>query len=95
MPGQYKKPESFCVMLRATEAAEADRIFKALAEGGTVQIPIAETFWALRFGKVLDQFGVPWLVNCEKPAEGERRVVINLAAAEFQQRVGTSPTTGH
>jgi PhnB protein len=68
MPGQYKKPESFCVMLRPKEAAEADRIFKALAEGGTVKIPIAETFWALRFGKVLDRFGVPWLVNCEKPA---------------------------
>jgi PhnB protein len=68
MPGQYKKPESFCVMLRPKEASEADRIFKALAEGGTVQIPIAETFWALRFGQVVDRFGVPWLVNCEKPA---------------------------
>ena len=68
MPGQYKKPESFCVMLRPKEAAEADRIFKALMEGGTVQIPIAETFWALRFGKLVDRFGVPWLVNCEKAA---------------------------
>src|SRR4029453_6482976 len=68
MPGQYMHPESFCVMLRPKEAAEADRIFKALAEGGTVQIPIAETFWALRFGQVVDRFGVPWLVNCEKPA---------------------------
>ena len=68
MPGQYKQPESFCVMLRPKEAAEADRIFKALAEGGTVQIPIDETFWALRFGKLVDRFGVPWLVNCEKPA---------------------------
>jgi len=68
MPGQYKKPESFCVMLRPKAAADADRIFKTLAEGGEVQIPIAETFWALQFGKVLDRFGVPWLVNCEKPA---------------------------
>jgi PhnB protein len=68
MPGQYKKPESFCVMLRPKEAAEADRLFKALAEGGKVKIPIAETFWALRFGQVVDRFGVPWLVNCEKSA---------------------------
>jgi PhnB protein len=66
MPGQYKKPESFCVMLRPKEAAEADRMFKVLAEEGTVQIPIEETFWALRFGKIVDRFGVPWLVNCEK-----------------------------
>jgi PhnB protein len=57
-------------MLRPKEAAEADRLFKALAEDGTVQIPIEETFWALRFGKVIDRFGVPWLVNCEKPAVG-------------------------
>jgi PhnB protein len=68
MPGQYKKPESFCVMFRPKDGAEADRVFKALAEGGAVQIPIAETFWALRFGKLIDRFGVPWLVNCEKPA---------------------------
>jgi PhnB protein len=67
-PGQYKKPESFCVMLRPKDAAEAERIFSALAEGGTVQIPFGETFWALRFGMVVDRFGVPWLVNCEKPA---------------------------
>jgi PhnB protein len=68
MPGQYRKPESFCVMLRLKEAEDADRVFAALAEGGSVQIPIAETFWALRFGKVTDRFGVPWLVNCEKAA---------------------------
>jgi PhnB protein len=68
MPGQYRKPESFCVMFRPKAAAEADRIFNALAEGGTVQIPIAETFWALRFGMLVDRFGVPWLVNYEKPA---------------------------
>jgi PhnB protein len=68
MPGQYKKPQSFCVMLRPKDTAQADRIFNALSEGGTVQIPIAETFWALRFGMVIDRYGVPWLVNCEKPA---------------------------
>jgi PhnB protein len=67
MPGQYKAPQSFCVMLRPKEAAEAERIFSALAEGGAVEIPIEETFWALRFGKVVDRFGIPWLVNCEKP----------------------------
>ena len=67
-PGEYKKPQSFCVMFRPKNAAEADRIFSALAEDGTVQIPIAETFWALRFGMVVDRFGMPWLINCEKPA---------------------------
>ena len=68
MPGEYKKPQSFCVMLRPKDAAEAERIFNALAEDGTVQMPIAETFWALRFGMVVDRFGMPWLINCENPA---------------------------
>ena len=67
MPGQYKNPQSFCVMLKPKDAAEAERIFSALAEDGTVQLPIAETFWALRFGMVVDRFGVPWFINCEKP----------------------------
>jgi PhnB protein len=30
-------------------------------------MPIAETFWARRFGMLVDQFGIPWMVNCEKP----------------------------
>jgi PhnB protein len=68
MPGEYKKPQSFCVMLRSKDASEAERIFNALAEDGTVQISIAQTFWALRFGMVVDRFGIPWLINCEKPA---------------------------
>ena len=68
MPGQYKKPQSFCVMLRPKNAAEAERIFNALAEEGTVEIAIAETFWAQRFGKVVDRFGIPWLINCENKA---------------------------
>jgi len=67
-PGEYKKPQSFCVMLRPKDAVEAERIFNALAEKGTVQIPFGETFWALRFGMVVDRFGMPWLINCEKPA---------------------------
>lgn len=68
MPGQYKTQDIFAVMMRPKDSAEAERIFKTLAEEGTVQIPLAETFWALRFGKVTDRFGVPWLINCEKSA---------------------------
>ena len=48
---------------------EADRIFAALAEGGTITMPIEETFWAHRFGALTDKFGKGWLVNCLKPAQ--------------------------
>ena len=68
LPGQYQKPQGFSIMLNSEDAAEADRLFKALAEKGAVQLPLQETFWALRFGMLTDQFGIPWMINCGKPA---------------------------
>ncbi len=44
-------------------AAEGRRVFEALAEGGTVTMPLGETFWADLFGMVTDRFGTPWGVN--------------------------------
>jgi PhnB protein len=53
------------VMLAITypTAPEAERIYQALAEGGSVQMPLEETFWADRFGMVTDRFGTAWAVN--------------------------------
>jgi len=67
-PGQYQKPQGFTISLGTDDAEEADRLFKALEEKGVVGMPLQETFWALRFGAVTDQFGTPWMINCEKPA---------------------------
>ena len=58
---------STSVNIVADSAQEAERVFAALSAGGTVQVPIAETFWAERFGVLVDKFGKPWLVNCLKP----------------------------
>jgi len=66
-PGQYQKPQGFALQFNLSEPVEAERIFNALAENGTVQMPMQETFWALRFGVLVDQFGIPWHINCEKP----------------------------
>ncbi|MFC5526413.1 VOC family protein [Rhodanobacter ginsengisoli] len=54
------------VSIAVDTVAEGERIFKALAEGGTIQMPFEQTFWAERFGMVVDRFGVSWMVNCEK-----------------------------
>jgi PhnB protein len=67
-PEQYQKPQGFSLLLHLDDAAAADRIFNTLSENGTVQMPLQETFWALRFGALVDQFGVPWSINCEKEA---------------------------
>jgi uncharacterized glyoxalase superfamily protein PhnB len=62
------KPAGFSVAINLEDVAKSERIFHALAEGGTVQMPIQETFWAERFGMLTDQFGIPWMVNCGKAA---------------------------
>jgi PhnB protein len=64
-PGRYDKPQGFSVALHIKGPAEAERVFHALAERGTVVMPLQETFWAVRFGMLVDRFGIPWMVNCE------------------------------
>jgi PhnB protein len=67
-PGQSEKPQGFRLTVSFDTPAEADRAFNVLADGGSVQMPIAKTFFAERFGMVTDRFGVSWMINCEKPA---------------------------
>ena len=65
-PDQFEKPQGFHVCLNLADSAEAERIFSTLADGGVVRFPIQQTFWAARFGMLVDQFGIPWMINCEK-----------------------------
>ena len=67
-PDRYEKPRGLSVTIQLEDPAEAERIFNALAENGTVQMPIQQTFWASRFGMCVDRFGIPWMVNCGQPA---------------------------
>src|SRR5262249_30641569 len=67
-PGHFEQPQGFSVALHVKNPAEAERIFNALAEKGTVRMPLAQTFWAARFGMLVDRFGIPWMINCEQAA---------------------------
>jgi PhnB protein len=67
-PGMQEEMKGFSVTLGVDKPADAERIFHALAEDGTVRMPIQETFWATRFGMLTDRFGTPWMINCEKAA---------------------------
>jgi PhnB protein len=62
-PERFNKPQGFDMSLGIEKPEEADRIFVALSEGGTITMPIAETFWAHRFGALVDKFGTPWMIN--------------------------------
>lgn len=64
-PDRYEQPKGFSLSLQMSSTADAERIFQELSRGGTVLMPLEETFWAARFGMVIDRFGIPWLVNCE------------------------------
>ncbi len=64
-PERYEEPKGFSLSLQIQSTADAERIFHELAEGGAVTMPLEKTFWAARFGMVVDRFGVPWMVNCE------------------------------
>jgi PhnB protein len=70
-PDRYKQPQGFSVNIAVEKPEEAERIFGALAEGGTVGMPLQQTFWAARFGMVVDRFGIPWMVNCEGSVKHE------------------------
>ena len=55
--------QGFSLSLTMADAADADRVFAALAEGGQVQMPLTKTFWSPRFGMLSDRFGVVWMVS--------------------------------
>jgi len=63
-PDRYEAPKGAFVNIGVEDPLEAERIFHALAEGGTVRMPIGATFWAKRFGMLVDRFGILWMVNC-------------------------------
>jgi PhnB protein len=54
--------KGFALSLDANNAADGERMFKALSDGGKVQQPLIETFFAERFGMVADKFGIGWMV---------------------------------
>ena len=65
-PGHFQPPQGFSVSLMVDNTEDAERIFPTLAENGTVRMPLQKTFWAIRFGMVVDRFGIPWMINCEE-----------------------------
>jgi|SRR5919108_3949358 PhnB protein len=54
--------DGFSLSLTVPDAAEAERLFAALADGGQVQMPLAKTFFSPRFGMLADRFGVSWMI---------------------------------
>jgi PhnB protein len=65
-PGMpYQGIHGVSITLNYDSVAQADQVFNALSVGGKVTMPFGPTFWAKRFGMVIDRFGCPWIVNGE------------------------------
>ena len=71
-PDRYQKPQGFNVIAQVKDVSDAERIFNTLARDGQILMPFQETFWAHRFGMCTDRYGIPWMINCEKPLDALR-----------------------
>lgn len=66
MPGQkLTQGNSISLCINFSDTAEQEKIFNALAAGGTVSHALADSFWGSKFGMLTDRFGVHWLLNCQ------------------------------
>lgn len=63
-PDRYEAPKGFSLSIHLTDIADAERVFHELSTGGRMVMPLEKTFWADRFGMVVDRFGMSWMINC-------------------------------
>lgn len=63
----FQAIQGITLSLATNDVAEAEKIFAVLSTNGNVTMALEKTFWAERFGMVTDQFGTPWMVNCDLP----------------------------
>lgn len=61
--------DNFSLSYSPSSREEADSLFAKLSAGGTVTMPLQETFWGAYFGSCKDKFGINWQLNCELSAE--------------------------
>ena len=62
-PGRSTPLGGFQISVESKDEAEVKRIYEALEKGGSVQMPLAQTFWSPMFGMCTDKFGVAWMIG--------------------------------
>jgi PhnB protein len=66
---QLVQGNNFSVSINTDSRTEADRLFKTLSQGGTITMPMNQTFWGAYFGMFTDRFGINWMVNYDAPQQ--------------------------
>jgi PhnB protein len=72
-PGKTYGEGPMSLSLSLTDVNEGQRIFDALAKGGTVESPMQDMFWGAKFGMLTDKFGIDWMINCVLEAQTASR----------------------
>lgn len=67
--GVFEEPRGFRILLEAEDPADVQRLYDALSENATIEMPLQETFWSASFGVLRDQFGIPWTLSCARMPE--------------------------
>ncbi len=69
MSGPPNAGDNFAVSIDVQSREQCDDLFAKLSEGGTVKLPMADTFWGAYFGNWTDKFGISWMVSYELPRD--------------------------
>lgn len=65
-PKFYSKPQGLEVLLLFQDPSKAESVYNAMSVNAKeIRMPFAKTFWSPGFGQFVDQFGIPWMINCE------------------------------
>jgi len=67
-PSDYRRPQGFSITINVEGLENASRLFTALAEDGAIKFPFQPTFWSPGYGMLVDEFDIPWEVNCGSTA---------------------------
>lgn len=66
VPGSaYKEGNNFSLFVNIPQVITMDGLFQKLSQGGTITMPLQDTFWGARFGTIRDKFGVNWMFSCD------------------------------
>ena len=68
-PASVKQGNNVSLSLEIEDTTKLEKLFNGLSAGGTVKMPLEDTFWGARFGMLTDKFGIHWMMNCQLKKE--------------------------
>src|SRR5829696_3432215 len=68
-PSSVKQGNNVSLSLQIEDTTQLENLFSKLSAGGTVKMPLEDTFWGARFGMLTDKFGIHWMMNCQLKKE--------------------------